>query len=110
MTGNIGDQTDYSGFESCPSRNIVQHGRQVDEILSKTTQEERSRAESQYGLKYSELLKLPYFDCIRFTVVDPMHNLFLGTAKHVMETWLDESVLTSGDLQKVQKKVDSSVI
>ena len=36
-----------------------------------------------------------------------MHNLFLGTAKHVMETWLDESVLTSGDLQKVQKKVDA---
>ena len=107
VTGNIGGQTDYSGFESCPSRNIVEHRRQVDDVLSKTTQEERSRAESQYGVRYSELLRLPYFDCIRFTVVDPMHNLFLGTAKHVMETWMDESILTSADLQKVQEKVDA---
>jgi hypothetical protein len=104
VTGNIGGQTDYSGFESCPSRNIVEHRRQVDDVLSKTTQEERSRAESQYGVRYSELLRLPYFDCIRFTVVDPMHNLFLGTAKHVMETWMDESILSSADLQKFRKR------
>ena len=98
---------DYLGFESCPSHNIVEHRRQADNVLSKTTQEERSHAESQYGVKYSELLRLPYFDWIRFTVVDPMHNLFLGTAKHVMETWMDESVFTSADLQKVREKVDT---
>ena len=107
MTGNIADQTDYSGFELCPLRDIVEHRRQVDDVLGKTTQEERNRAESQYGVRYSELLRLPYFDCIRFTVIDPMHNLFLGTAKHVMETWIDASVLTPADLQKAQDKVDS---
>jgi hypothetical protein len=93
VTGNIDEKL---MFESCPSRNILEHRRQVDDVLSKTTQEERSRAESQYGVRYSELLRLLYFDCIRFTVVDPMHNLFL-----------DESVLTSADLQKVQGKVDA---
>ena len=36
-----------------------------------------------------------------------MHNLFLGTAKQVMETWMHASVLTSADLQKAQDKVDS---
>ena len=107
VTGNIGDQTDYSGFESCPLRDISEHRRQVDDVLGKTTQEERNRAESQYGVRYSELLRLPYFDCIRFTVIDPMHNLFLGTAKHVMETWMDASVLTPADFQKAQDKVDS---
>lgn len=30
------------------------------------------------GLRWSELLRLPYFDPSRFVVVDAMHNLFLG--------------------------------
>ena len=106
--GNIGDHSDYSGFEPCPLRNIVDHRQQVDEVKGKTTQEEQSRTESKYGVRYSELLRLPYFDCIRFTVIDPMHNLFLGTAKHVMETWLNAGILTAADLQKVQEKVDSA--
>ena len=30
------------------------------------------------GLRWSELLRLPYFDPSRFVVLDAMHNLFLG--------------------------------
>jgi hypothetical protein len=30
------------------------------------------------GVRWSELLRLPYFDPSRFVVVDAMHNLFLG--------------------------------
>jgi hypothetical protein len=30
------------------------------------------------GVKWSELLRLPYFDPTRFVVIDAMHNLFLG--------------------------------
>ena len=103
--GNINDKTDFSGFESCPLRNIVEHRRQVNDVQSKTTQEERNRAESNYGARFSELLRLPYFDCIRFTVIDPMHNLFLGTAKHVMEIWLNKSILNSSSLEKFRKKL-----
>ncbi len=33
------------------------------------------------GVRWSELLRLPYFDIIRCVVVDVMHNLFLGTHK-----------------------------
>ena len=45
---------------------------------------------------------------MRFTVVDPMHNLFLGTAKHVVEVWLEMLILSASDLERVQVKVDSS--
>ena len=107
ITGNVNDKTDFSGFESCPLRNILDHRRQVRDVQSKTTQEERTHAESSYGVRYSELLRLPYFDCIRFTIVDPMHNLFLGTAKHMMETWLNTSILSTSDLEKIQQKVDA---
>ena len=62
ITCNINDKTDFSGFESCPLRNIVEHRRQVNDVQSKTTQEERNRVESNYGVRFSELLRLPYFD------------------------------------------------
>ena len=33
------------------------------------------------GFKYTKLLELEYFNLSAFSVVEPMHNLFLGTAK-----------------------------
>ena len=33
------------------------------------------------GVRWTELLRLPYFDISRCVVVDPMHNLFLGLIK-----------------------------
>jgi len=33
---------------------------------------------NQTGIRWSQLLRLPYFDPSRFVVVDPMHNLLLG--------------------------------
>ena len=30
------------------------------------------------GVRWSELLRLPYFDPVQFVVIDPMHNLLLG--------------------------------
>ena len=40
----------------------------------------RKRFVKQTGVRWSELLRLPYFDPIRFIIVDPMHCLFLGIA------------------------------
>ena len=36
---------------------------------------------------YSVLFQLPYYDAIRFALIDPMHNLLLRSAKHVLKTW-----------------------
>ena len=33
------------------------------------------------GARYSVLLELEYLDIVRFTIIDCMHNLFLGTVK-----------------------------
>ena len=107
-TGCVGVAADYSGFEPCRGRNPVEHSRHVDEILAQPTQELHNAKESSHGARYSELLRLPYFDCIRFTIIDPMHNLFLGNAKHMIEIWLELSVLIEADLEHVQNKVDAS--
>jgi Transposase family tnp2 len=39
---------------------------------------ERKKLFKRTGVRWSELLRLPYFDPTRMIVVDPMHNLFLG--------------------------------
>ena len=39
--------------------------------------------------------------------IDPMHNLLLGTAKHVMDTWKRLSVIDSKNYDITQKRVVS---
>ena len=59
------------------------------------------------GVRWSELLRLPYFDPIRFITVDPMHCLFLGIAKWIVKRlWVDEGILNQESLKKIQKKMD----
>ena len=50
---------------------------------------ERKTLGTRYGVRYSPLIEVPYFDPIRFCIIYPMHNLFLGTAKAVLkDVWL----------------------
>ena len=46
---------------------------------------------------------------MRFHVVDPMHNLFLGIAKHTTEIWKTLSILRLSDFAQLQSKVDTMV-
>ena len=49
---------------------------------------------------------LCYFDAIRFSVIDSMHNLFLGTAKHLISIWKDQEMISKNQFQHIQKKVE----
>jgi hypothetical protein len=67
----------------------------------------RKRFVQETGVRWSDLLRLPYFDPIRFVTVDPMHCLFLGIAKWIVKRiWVDEGVLTSSDLKKAQNTMN----
>jgi hypothetical protein len=35
----------------------------------------------EHGARWTELARLPYFDLVRQTIIDPMHNLLLGMLK-----------------------------
>ena len=68
---------------------------------------ERERFVKKSGTRWSDLLRLTYFDPIRFVVVDPMHCLFLGIAKWIVKRiWVDENVLTRNDLRSIQNKME----
>lgn len=79
------------------------HRANVQKIKHSTSKTERAKSESLYGCRYSVLLDLPYFDPIRMLIIDPMHNLFLDSAKYVLKNlWMDREILTSSKLAQIQ--------
>ncbi|OAD65487.1 hypothetical protein PHYBLDRAFT_176081 [Phycomyces blakesleeanus NRRL 1555(-)] len=71
---------------------------------------ERAVLEKQHGTRFSELHCLHYFDPIRCTIVDPMHNLFLGTAKHMISVWKDLRYLPTAVLICMQRLADGILV
>lgn len=76
----FGEKPDYSGFDTknWEPRLCEETKMQALEVCQGKTQTERDTLSSLYGVRFSELHLLPYFDPVRMHVVDPMHNLFLG--------------------------------
>jgi len=109
--GEIGNR-DYSGFDhsSWPKRNKEQHKNSVDLIRKCKTKTKTAQKESSKGCRYSCLIDLPYFDAPRMLCIDPMHNLFLGTAKHMISLWIDNGLLSKADFTLIQCCIDNLVV
>ena len=103
----FGEPTDYSGFdrENWLKRTVEKHHEDVNKVTQEVTKTKISKAESEYGVRYSVLLSLPYFDPVKFTVIDIMHNMYLGTGKHLLQTWINEQLLTDNQLTQVENMV-----
>ena len=108
-TERFGEKPDFSGYDrdQWPERDIATHRQRADEYLCLPNRSQQKAFESQHGLRYSELLKLPYFDIVRYCVVDPMHNLFLGSAHHFMEVVMEKDILTKVDMTAVEERVQA---
>ncbi len=50
----------------------------VKKIQAATSVSTRKKKEAELGFRDSVFLSLPYFNIIRQTIVDPMHNLLSG--------------------------------
>ena len=62
--------------------------------------------EKSFGVIYSELLLLPYFDIVRYHCIDVTHNLPLGTAKNLVSVWLLLGIFKNAGMEKIQEKED----
>ncbi|OAD71046.1 hypothetical protein PHYBLDRAFT_148265 [Phycomyces blakesleeanus NRRL 1555(-)] len=58
----------------------------------------------------SKLHDLIYFNLVECTVIDPMHNLYLGTAKRIMEKWRSSGLITDAHLAEMQLDADKLVL
>lgn len=106
-TGVFENKLDFSGYDrnEWELRQLNEHHLLATQHKHANTKQEKNKLISQYGVRYSVLLRLPYFDIIRMHVIDPMHNLLLGTAKHMMEVWTEREILNNKNFQKIEEMV-----
>lgn len=106
----LGDGLDHSGFqrENWISRTNQSHWQDVSKLSQCKSKTELLQKESELGCRHSALLDLPYFDPPKMLVIDPMHNLFLGVAKHFFKRiFIERGILSNADLKTVQERVDA---
>lgn len=61
-------------------RNGEEHRRRCFQEKALKTQDEHHTFFDEHGVRWTELARLPYFDLVRQTIIDPMHNLLLGVS------------------------------
>ena len=101
--------TDYSGYnrDSWTKRTNEAHREHAYRELRAKTKAEKKSIERKYGARYSVLFELPYYNSIRFVVIDMMHNLFLGTSKHMLNLWKELNILDTKHFQLIQTKIQT---
>ena len=83
------------------------HRQYAHEWLQCNSKSSRDAHFKEHGVRWSELLRLPYMDPIRFAVVDPMHCLFLGVAKWIIKSiFINQNKLSMEQLRIAQKRMD----
>ncbi|KAG1443070.1 hypothetical protein G6F56_010808 [Rhizopus delemar] len=108
------------GLENCESwvlRTNASNRQHALKWKEAATERKRGELEKLYGTRFSALHNLPYLDIVRSTSVDPMHGLFLGTAKRMVKIWrthfnndTNSVYLTDSDLVEMQAEADQIVL
>ena len=94
-TEEFGQKADYSdtNISNWPPRRKSEHKQYALAHKRCNTKSEQKKIERDSGVRYSVLNELPYFDPPRMCIVDLMHNLLLGTSKHMMEIWKQQGLI-----------------
>lgn len=69
-----------------------EHRRLAEEYRALPNPAQRAAFVKEFATRWSELIRLPYFDLTRMIVVDPMHNLILGRFDFVSRAKTDTDV------------------
>ena len=107
--GGFGEPRDYSGFDDrdqWPKRSSEQHRRDAYRVKNCISETAAEKLASQLGCRCTVLLELPYYASIEMCVIDPMHNLFLGTAKRVFSKWIESEIITKAGLETSQTRIN----
>jgi hypothetical protein len=104
-----GNKSNFGGFEDINNwfveRDLEEHRRNAENWKLCESEEERRRHVKSTHVRWTELLRLPYFNPIRHLIVDPMHCLFLGIAHLIIKKlWIDGNKITKHDLEKMEKR------
>lgn len=82
----------YADFTDTDFRTDADHRARCEDTKTASTPSEKLRLGSDYGVRYSELQWLTYFDSIRFHVMNPMHTFRLGSARAITKHLIAEGI------------------
>ena len=105
--GDIGKKI-YSGFdrENWEKRTTEGHLEEIRQINACRSKGEREDLESLFVTRYSVLVDLPYYSSVRMAIIDPMHNLFLGTSKFMLNLWKEVGILDDDAFKRVKNNLE----
>ena len=108
-TANFGDKADYTNIDRTKwlPRTKADHKAKAFSYRDARIHMEQKVIEREHGVRYSVLNELPYFDPPRVCVIDPMHNLLLGTSKCMMSVWKSSGILQEANFDIIQEHVNS---
>lgn len=98
---------DVDSWEPRRYQDVVRQG--VQHLMARS-KAEKKQITKQTGVKYSPLQTLDYFSTVSDTIIDPMHTLFLGVAKTVVQTWKENKLLLDSHCSNIQSTVNSIVV
>ena len=84
-----------------------------DAMIWHTCQTKMARREhvTNTHVRWSELLRLPYFNPITFLPIDGLHNLWLGDGSWLMKRiWIEEGKITKDKLQIITSRLKTLII
>jgi Transposase family tnp2 len=90
-------------WEKWRRRTFEEHKAAAEQWKNAETKVERDKIFKQHGVRWSELLRLPYWDPTRFIVIDGMHNLFLGLVQYHFRSLIVIDKQASKELRKGQQ-------
>lgn len=100
-------KTHYGGDHTYEISTAESHRKHAHEWLQCNSKSSREDHFKEHGVRWSELLRLPYMDPIRFAAVDPMHCLFLGVAKWIFKSiFVNQRKLSIEQLRVAQSRMD----
>ncbi|GET61562.1 hypothetical protein GLOIN_2v1849215 [Rhizophagus irregularis DAOM 181602=DAOM 197198] len=104
---HYGGMQDYNEWVTKPA-DLLLHRQYAHEWLQCNSKSSREAHFKVHGIRWTEVLRLPYMDPIRFAVVDPMHCLFLGVAKWIIKSiFVNQKKLTMEQLRVAQNRIDN---
>ena len=101
--GGFGEKRNYGGFQDrdqWPKRTSQEHRRHAYRVKNCVS-------ESAAEKLASELL---YYASVEMCIIDPMHNLFLGTAKRVFTKWVEDDIITKTGLETIQTRINEITV
>ncbi|KAI0032169.1 hypothetical protein K488DRAFT_34530, partial [Vararia minispora EC-137] len=105
-TTRAGMYTDEALKNGCPPRTGADHKRLSEEYRQLKTTAERAAFAKEHGVRWTEFVRLHYFDPIHMTIIDPMHCIILGLGKNQwFSHWIQTNALRSDTEAGTQREL-----